>query len=114
MTSTVALVVEDTDIISQTQTRKSAHLLADNLALVLNNLNAQPDGYTCEYTLPEMINNESYIIKINSTDVVVNMHYQLSSQFIQKIQLNQRNYILLPSNTYAFIKINNKIHILQK
>ena len=114
VSSIVGLVVEDVDVISQTQTRKDARLLVDNIALILNDLNIQPNVYKTHYKLPDKINNESYIIKINSTEVVVNEHYQLTSQYLHKIQLNQENYILLPSNTYVFIKNNNKIHIIQK
>ena len=74
VSSIVGLVVEDVDVISQTQTRKDARLLVDNIALILNDLNIQPNGYKTHYKLPDKINNESYIIKINSTNSKNKIH----------------------------------------
>lgn len=97
--------------VEETQNRKEARLLVNDIAGIINNLNTKTDGYTTTYTMPELINNETYILKINSTDVQINSHYQLASSKIQKAKLNLKYYILKPRYEYVFSIKNKTIFI---
>ena len=88
---------------------------SNQISEIINNVNINQNGYSTTYTLPDKINKESYIVKINKTGVYINSHYQLTrSNIIPKNALKNTNYILTSGNTYAFKNINQTIVITQK
>jgi adenine-specific DNA methylase len=74
------------------------------------------NGYNEKFHLPQHINNESYVLEINSSGVYVNSHYQLTKDDIiaRDIYYNNKkskNIFLTPDNTYTFTNKNGQIHI---
>ncbi|MCD7781148.1 MAG: hypothetical protein LUG89_00385, partial [Methanosphaera sp.] len=114
ITLTISLATIQLENMEQTQNRADARILLDSLANVIDNTYTSGDGYVTTYTMPSTINTESYIVKINSTAIYVNSHYQIASNdYLSKNSLGSKNYILLPSYVYEFKNINNTVYINQ-
>ncbi|WP_455646003.1 hypothetical protein [Methanosphaera sp.] len=110
----VSLVMDELNTIEETQNRKEARIIANDLSEIINEVNIQNEGYSCSYVLPDKINQETYIVKINQSGVYVNSHYQLTySKIIPSNKLNNQNFILIPGNTYEFSNKNENIDIIQ-
>lgn len=108
----LSITNEELDSINQTQKRKQARMVSDDIASVINQVYIQGSGYSKTYTLPSKINQETYIVQIK-TGVYINSHYQMTkSHYIPKKNIIQKNYILLPNNTYVFKNNNNIIEVV--
>lgn len=109
-----SISLQELSTINQTQNRKEARMVSNDISQIINQVYIHEDGYTTEYTLPSKINQESYIVQINKTGVYVNSHYQLTrNDFIPKNNIKSKNYILQPGNTYVFKNNNKEIFIYQ-
>jgi len=114
----VALSQQEFESLDQTQNRKDARLVSLELTRTINNVYAQGNAFSQKYTLPDKINNETYIVKINTTGVYINSHYQITynnymaSQVVDQ-NTNSQTIYLTPGNTYQFTNINNKIEVHQ-
>lgn len=110
----VSISIQEFKSIDQTQNRKEARMISQDISKIINTVYIQQDGSEITYTLPSKINQESYIVQINKTGVYVNSHYQLTNEvIIPKMNLNKNNYILTPGNTYVFKHYNDTIIIQQ-
>ncbi|MDD6285720.1 hypothetical protein OTK55_03255 [Methanosphaera sp. Vir-13MRS] len=111
----ISITFTEFQMADETQNRKEARIISNQISEIINNVNINQNGYSTTYTLPDKINKESYIVKINKTGVYINSHYQLTrSNIIPKNALKNTNYILTPGNTYEFKNINQTIVITQK
>ena len=109
----LSITNEELDSINQTQKRKQARMVSDDIASVINQVYIQGSGYSKTYTLPSKINQETYVVQINKTGVYINSHYQMTkSHYIPKKNIIQKDYILLPNNTYVFKNNNNIIEVV--
>lgn len=114
----LALCTNELKVVKQTENRKEARLISLEITGLINNVYLQNDGFCISYTLPEKINEESYVIEINDSKVYVNSHYQLcvDESNVKNITYNgknRKNIILLSGNTYFFEKNNNTVNIYQ-
>lgn len=114
ISTTIQLNLQQYEKIDETQNRKQARLVVCDISEIINNLNYEPEGYQTTYKMPHKINDETYVLIVNQTDVSVNSHYQIATSKLQKTKLKNIKYILTPDNTYQFIIKNNTIHISQK
>lgn len=111
----ISLSLDELDIIEESQNRKEARLLCDDVSQTINMVYINGNGYSKQYTLPSKINQKTYIMKINTTGVYVNSHYQLTySKIIPHNNLLTKNMILESGNTYEFININGFVNITKK
>lgn len=109
-----SISLQEFSTINQTQNKKEARMVSNDISQIINQVYIHEDGYITEYTLPSKINQESYIVQINKTGVYVNSHYQLThNDFIPKNNIKSKNYVLLPGNTYVFKNNNKEILIYQ-
>ncbi len=114
LTAIISITIQEASNIEETQNRNEARMVSSHISWIINSVLNSPDGYSDTYTLPAMINKETYIVQINSTGVYVNSHYQLTNNdILAKNNLKSRNYILTPSNTYEFSNNNGTIEINQ-
>lgn len=110
----VSVTIEEFKSIEETQNRKEARLVSDDISQTINKVNINGDGYSVKYRLPSKINNETYIVKINESGVYINSHYQLTyTNIIPGNNLRSKTFILLPDNTYEFKNNNKTIDIIQ-
>ncbi|WP_143741300.1 hypothetical protein [Methanosphaera sp. WGK6] len=110
----ISISIEELTIIEETQNRKDARIVSNDLSGILNEVNIQNEGYSRSYTLPSKINQETYIVKINHSGVYINSHYQITySKIIPSNKLASKNFILIPGNTYKIINNNESIDIIQ-
>lgn len=116
ISSVISNVGTEFDSIGQTHTRREAKEVTMQVSHIINEVYFMQNSYTQNYRLPEYINNESYILQINSSGVYVNSHYQITKdEYIPKnITFNgkkSKNIFLTPGDTYAFTNNNGVICI---
>lgn len=102
--------------IDQTQNRKEARLITTHLSQLIDNTYINGQGYSQTYTLPEKINDESYILFINESGIYLNSHNQITRDTYMKNTIsfnNGKKIILTPGNTYQFTNNNDKVDIYQ-
>ncbi|MBQ6444679.1 MAG: hypothetical protein IJJ11_08410 [Methanosphaera sp.] len=112
----ISIASTEFDSISETHTRQEAKEQTMRVSNIINEVYFMGNSYSQNYRLPEHINNESYIIQINSSGVYVNSHYQITKdEYIPKnITFNgkkSKNIILTPGDTYTFTNNNGVICI---
>jgi hypothetical protein len=116
ISSVISLVNNEFDTLDETNTRRQAKEQTMKVSHIINNVYLMGNGYNEKYHLPQHINNESYVLEINSSGVYVNSHYQLTKDDIiaRDIYYNNKkskNIFLTPDNTYTFTNKNGQIHI---
>jgi hypothetical protein len=116
ISSVISLVNNEFDTLDETHTRRQAKEQTMKVSHIINNVYLMGNGYNEKYHLPQHINNESYVLEINSSGVYVNSHYQLTKDDIiaRDIYYNNKkskNIFLTPDNTYTFTNKNGQIHI---
>lgn len=116
ISSVISLVNNEFDTLDETHTRRQAKEQTMKVSHIINNVYLMGNGYNEKYHLPQHINNESYVLEINSLGVYVNSHYQLTKDDIiaRDIYYNNKkskNIFLTPDNTYTFTNKNGQIHI---
>jgi hypothetical protein len=116
ISSVISLVNNEFDTLDETHTRRQAKEQTMKVSHIINNVYLMGNGYNEKYHLPQHINNESYVLEINSSGVYVNSHYQLTKDDIiaRDIYYNNKkskNISLTPDNTYTFTNKNGQIHI---
>ncbi|WP_308573782.1 hypothetical protein [uncultured Methanosphaera sp.] len=114
LTTIINLNYQQYEIIDETQNRKQARLLVDDITQIISTQNTRPEGYITTYTMPDKINNETYILIINETHISINSHYQIASSKLQKTNIKPKKHILTPGNTYQFKTKNKTIYILDE
>ncbi|MDO5825574.1 MAG: hypothetical protein Q4Q22_04265 [Methanosphaera sp.] len=116
VSSVVSIAYSQLDSIDETHTRRQAKEQTLHVSHIMNEVYFMGNSYSRKYQLPENINDESYVMEINSTGVYVNSHYQLTKdEYIPKnISHNgkkSKNIFLTPGNTYTFTNKNGEICI---
>ena len=94
-----------------TQNRKESRIIAEEVANIINKCYTTGDGYSKNYTLPETIHQETYIVKINQTGVHINSHYQIATKYQNYNTILQGQTYLTPGKTYEFKNNNDTITI---
>lgn len=110
----ISISIQEITSIEETQNRESSRIITSDISKTINEVYCGGEGYSKTYTLPSMINKETYVLMINNTGVYINSHYQITySDFIPNSNLNIKNIYLEPGNTYVFSNINNSIQVNQ-
>jgi len=114
--SLLSMTMSEFDSLGETHTRRQAKELTMQVSHTINTVYLMGNSYSQEYHLPKQINNESYILEINSSGVYVNSHYQLTKDDIvtKNVYLDgkkRKNMILIPDHTYTFTNKNDEVYI---
>lgn len=114
--SVISLVGNEFDTLDETHTRRQAKEVTMHVSHMINNVYLMGDSYSQEYHLPRYVNNESYVLLINSSGVYVNSHYQITRDdiIVKNIYYNDKkskNIFLTPDDTYTFTNKNGEIYI---
>lgn len=112
----IAFSLNEFSLIDQTQNRKEARLITIHVSQIIDNVYVNGEGYSQTYTLPEKINDESYILYLNESGIFLNSHNQITMDKYNRGVLsfnNGKKIILTPGNTYQFVNNNNKVNIYQ-
>ena len=116
LSSVISFVTNEFDMLDETHTRRQAKETTMELSDTINTVYLMGDSYFQEYHLPSHINDESYVLVINSSGVYINSHYQITKDDIipKDIYYNNKkskNIFLTPDNTYSITNKNGEIHI---
>lgn len=104
---------ESFTILEETQNRHESRLLAEDIENIISQTYLTGDGYSKNYTLPEKIYQETYVVKINQTGVYINSHYQLATEKHHIKNIYDKETYLTPSKTYEFKNNNNTVIITE-
>lgn len=110
----INITTQEYSSIEETQNRKEARIITSDISEIINDVYIKGDNYSRQYKLPEKINQETYVLQINSSGVYINSHYQISySNFFPKITLRPEKVFLQAGNVYEFTNNNSTIEIYQ-
>lgn len=116
ISSVFSMVTKEFDTLEETHTRRQAKVLTMQVSNTINTVSLMGGDYSQQYHTPKQINNESYILEINSSGVYINSHYQMTKDDIlaKDIFFNNKrskNIILIPDHTYTFTNKNGDVYI---
>ena len=107
----ISITSQTITINDATQNRKESRIIADEIANIIIKCYKTGDGYSKNYTLPETIHQETYIVKINQSGVHINSHYQIATKYQNFNTMIQGQIYLSPGKTYEFKNNNDTITI---
>lgn len=114
--SLLSMAMSEFDSLEETHTRRQAKELTSQVSHTINTVYLMGDSYSQECHLPKQINNDSYILEINSSCVYINSHYQITKDDIipKNVYIDgkkRKNIILTPDHTYTFTNKNAELYI---
>ena len=108
----MSISIQEFSSIEETQNRETSRIITSDISKIINEVYYSGEGYSKRYTLPSMINKQTYVLNINDTGVYINSHYQMTySKIIPISNLSQKNIYLEPGNTYEFTNNNNSLEV---
>lgn len=110
----VSFSVEEFSSVEETQNRRMARTIVSDISRIIVDVYVKGDGFSRRYDMPPKINNETYVLQINSSGVYINSHYQIASSKIPSGVLpKSKRYTLKAGHVYEFLNKNNTIEVME-